>query len=191
MTVFSTLLTAICVVWIAFEIWLIVRDRLQGKGKVAKDRGSLSFNLIAITVGITVASVLHGYRRFFFPGGRSDTGFWIGVCVMLVGFGLRIWAVVALGRSFRTTVETHAEQRVVKTGPYRLVRHPSYSGLLLMCLGFGIAVQNLLSLAIAFVLPLVALLYRIQVEEEALASSIGSSYRDYQSETKKLVPWIW
>jgi protein-S-isoprenylcysteine O-methyltransferase Ste14 len=191
MTIFSTLLTAICVIWIGFEIWLIVRDRLQGKGKVAKDRGSLYFNLVAITVGITVASVIHGYGRFFFPGGRSNTGFWIGVLVMMLGFGLRIWAVVTLGRSFRTTVETHTEQLVVRTGPYRLVRHPSYSGLLLMCLGFGIAVQNLLSLAIAFVLPLIALLYRIHVEEAALSSSIGSSYKDYQSKTKKLIPWIW
>jgi protein-S-isoprenylcysteine O-methyltransferase Ste14 len=191
MTLFWAFLTLVSAIWIGFEVWLFIRDRTQGKGKTDKDRGTVYYNLIAITGGITLASVFNGYRMFFFPGGRSATGFWIGVCIMLLGFGLRIWAVVTLGGSFRTTVETHIKQLVVKTGPYRLVRHPSYSGLLLMCIGFGIAVQNLLSLAIALVLPLVALLYRIHVEEKALVLAIGSAYKEYQGETKKLIPWLW
>jgi protein-S-isoprenylcysteine O-methyltransferase Ste14 len=60
-----------------------------------------------------------------------------------------------------------------------------------MCFGYGIAVQNLLSLAFAFILPLAAILYRIRIEEAALVSSIGAEYQKYQRATKKLVPWIW
>ncbi len=60
-----------------------------------------------------------------------------------------------------------------------------------MCCGYGIAVQNWLSLAFAVVLPLIALLYRIHIEESVLVSSLGSDYEKYQSETKKLVPWLW
>ncbi len=191
MKLFSDLITAVSIIWIVFEILLILRDRIQGKGRTGNDRGTRYYNFIAIVLGITVASIIQGNSKFFFPSRWSDTVFWIGLCIMVLGFGLRIWAVIILGTSFRTTVETHADQRVVKSGPYRLVRHPSYSGLILMCCGYGIAVQNWLSLAFAFVLPLIALLYRIHIEESVLVSSLGSDYEKYQSETKKLVPWVW
>ena len=110
---------------------------------------------------------------------------------MVLSLSLRIWAIATLGSSFRTTVETHQDQEVVRRGPYRLVRHPSYTGLLLTCLGYGVAVQNWLSLIFAIGLPLVAILYRIHVEEAELVSSLGSDYERYRKETKTLIPWIW
>jgi protein-S-isoprenylcysteine O-methyltransferase Ste14 len=187
----STLITTITFIWIAFEISLVVRDRIQGKGRTGNDRGTRYFNFIAIFVGITVAGVLSGNTRFFFLGSWSNTVFWIGLFIIVLGFILRIWSVVTLGALFRTTIETHTGQHVVRNGPYRLVRHPSYSGGLLMCFGYGIAFQNWLSLAFAVLLPLAAFVYRIHFEEAALVSSIGSDYIRYQSETKKLIPWIW
>ncbi len=191
MTLFPALLIATSIVWIGFELTLIVRDRVRGKGKTGRDRGTRSYNFIAIILGMTVASVLQGNPRFFFPGGRSSTIFWVGLCLEWLGFGVRIWAVITLGAAFRTTVETHTDQPVVRSGPYRLVRHPSYMGLLLMCCGFGIALQNWLSFLFALVLPLAAILYKIHVEEAALVSSMGPAYQEYQKETKKLVPWVW
>lgn len=110
---------------------------------------------------------------------------------MLVGMALRYWAIISLGTFFRTTIETDQNQTVVSSGPYHLIRHPSYCGWLLVCLGYGIAVQNWLSLIVAFLLPLIALLYRIQVEERVLVSSLGTDYVEYQKKTKKLLPWVW
>ena len=191
MSITRALLTIISIIWIAFEISLVIRDRIQGKGKTGRDRGSIFINFIAMFLGITVAGVLSGNSGFLFPGAWSNIVYFIGACIMVLGFGLRIWAIVILGSSFRTTVETHTGQGVVKSGPYKLVRHPSYTGLILMCMGFGIAVQNWLSLAFAVLLPLFALLYRIRIEEAALVSSLGPDYKEYQAETKKLVPWIW
>ena len=191
MTLFPALLTAITIIWMAFEIYLVVRDRIRGKGKTGNDRGTRNYNFIAITLGITAAAVLNGNSRFFFPGGRSETGFWIGLCIMLLGLGLRIWAVITLGASFRTTVEMQTDQHIISSGPYKLIRHPSYGGLILMCCGYGIAIQNWLSLAFAVVPPLAALLYRIHIEEAALVSTAGSDYEEYQSKTKKLIPWVW
>ena len=191
MSVHVILLTALTVLWVAFEIWLMVRDRAHGKGKTVKDRGTRSYNFIAIAVGLTIAGFLSGRSIFFFPWGRSYAVFWIGFTIMVLSLSLRIWAIATLGSSFRTTVETHQNQKVVRKGPYKLVRHPSYTGLLLTCFGSGIAVQNWLSLIFAVGLPLVALLYRIHIEEPELVSSLGLDYEEYQKETKKLIPWIW
>jgi protein-S-isoprenylcysteine O-methyltransferase Ste14 len=191
MTIYIILLVLIPTIWIALEIWLVIRDASQGKGKTAADRSTRYFNFIAILAGIGFAALLNGMPRFFFPGGRTNTVFYIGIALMLAGIALRFWAVRTLGASFRTTIETHRDQKVVDRGPYRLIRHPSYSGSLLICLGYGIALQNWLSLLAAFMIPLAALLYRIHMEEPALVASLGKDYIEYQKRTKKLIPWIW
>ena len=79
----------------------------------------------------------------------------------------------------------------MRAGPYRYIRHPSYSGMILFCIGYGLLAQNWLSLVVAIVLPTVALLYRITIEEAAMAQGIGTEYQQYQKETKKLIPVIW
>ena len=191
MTIYIILLILIPTIWIAFEIGLVIRDNARGKGKTTSDKGTRYFNFIAITVGILAAAILSGVQKFVFPGGKTPTVFFIGMAIMLVGMALRYWAVITLGVFFRTTIETDQHQKVVSSGPYHLIRHPSYCGWLLVCLGYGIAVQNWLSLLVAFLLPLVALLYRIQVEERVLVSSLGTAYVEYQKKTKRLLPWIW
>jgi len=139
MLLYLLLLILIPAIWIAFEIGLVVRDRSRGMGSNTQDKGTRYFNFISIALGITIAAILNGYSKFFFPGGRTTIVFLIGLVIMLAGMALRFWAFVTLGVSFRTTIETHNDQQVVKRGPYRLVRHPSYSGLLLICCGYGIA----------------------------------------------------
>lgn len=181
----------ISALWIAFEISLVIRDRLQGKGRTDKDQGTRYINFIAITVAMIAAGRLDGISKFWFPGGRTLAVFWLGFAILLSGALLRVWSIVILGSSFRTTVEVSDNQHVVQRGPYKIVRHPSYSGALLMCCGYGIAEQNWLSLAIAIGLPLIAFLYRISVEETALVSGIGPEYQEYQKHTKKLIPGIW
>ena len=181
----------ISALWVAFEISLVIRDRLQGKGRTDKDQGTRYINFIAITVAMIAAGRLDGISKFWFPGGRTLAVFWLGFAILLSGALLRVWSIVVLGSSFRTTVEVSDNQHVVQRGPYKIVRHPSYSGALLMCCGYGIAEQNWLSLAIAIGLPLIAFLYRISVEETALVSGIGPEYQEYQKHTKKLIPGIW
>jgi protein-S-isoprenylcysteine O-methyltransferase Ste14 len=191
MTIYSIVLTAASLIWASYEIWLVLKDRKQDKGHTGIDRGSRFINFASIILGISGAALTNGISSFIFPGGKTAAIFWIGILIIALGFALRIWAVTTLGKSFRTTVETNVDQKVIKSGPYRLIRHPSYSGILLFCLGYGIAVQNWLSLLVAVVLPLSALLYRIQVEEKALVASLGTEYETYLRSTKKLIPWVW
>jgi protein-S-isoprenylcysteine O-methyltransferase Ste14 len=110
---------------------------------------------------------------------------------MWLGLAIRVWAVAALGRAFRTTVEVDPGQGIVSSGPYRWVRHPSYTGLLLILAGLGLAAGNWLALAGCVALPLAALLRRIHVEEAELTRVLGQPYRAYQARTKRLVPGLW
>jgi protein-S-isoprenylcysteine O-methyltransferase Ste14 len=187
----TIVLVSASAVWVGWEIWLVVRDRKQGKGSTGADRGTRYLNFIAMIAGIGGAACTSAIPTTFFPGGRTETTLWIGIVIMAVGLLLRIWAVLTLGASFRTTVETHAQQKVVDHGPYRLIRHPSYTGLLLTCCGYGIAVQNWISLGLAVILPLIALVYRMHIEERVLSASIGQSYSEYMKRTKRLIPFLW
>jgi protein-S-isoprenylcysteine O-methyltransferase Ste14 len=114
-----------------------------------------------------------------------------GAIVIWVGLAVRVWAVVTLGRSFSTFLQVGADQAVVTRGPYRWVRHPSYTGLLLVALGFGLGAGNWLSLAICAVVPPLGLLPRIAIEESEMIRVLGEQYRSYQRTTHRLVPGLW
>jgi protein-S-isoprenylcysteine O-methyltransferase Ste14 len=174
--------------WAVLELGLRVRERIGGRGSAARDRGTRA--LAAVTLGIAVAVAVATASRSTAPqiaGPYRATG----LIVMWLGLALRVWAIATLGRAFRTTVEVDSGQAVVSSGPYRWVRHPSYSGLLLIVTGCGLAAGNWLALAVCAVLPLPALLRRIQVEEAELTGVLGDRYRAYQAQTKRLIPGLW
>ena len=114
-----------------------------------------------------------------------------GLLVMWTGLAVRIWAIVVLGKSFWTTVEVDAGQKVVDSGPYRWVRHPSYTGILLLMVGLSLVYGNWPALAILLVLPVGVLIHRIFVEEAVLTEVMGRAYTDYAARTKRLVPGLW
>ncbi|WP_063001353.1 methyltransferase family protein [Nocardia mikamii] len=182
-------------IWLIFEIGLALRDRLRSKGSTARDRGTRTTIMIVVAVAIGVANVV----SIVLPA-DSDLRFttrhevvWqiAGVALMVAGLGLRIWAIAVLGAAFRTTVEVDADQAVVDRGPYHWVRHPSYTGVLLLTTGFGVAAGNWISLLLLIVVPTSAFLRRIDVEEAAMVETLGSSYEDYRARTRRLVPGLW
>ena len=103
----------------------------------------------------------------------------VGVGLMAAGVVLRQWAVGLLGEDFTVDVRVHPGQRVIDTGPYRHVRHPAYSGLLLTLFGMGVALGNWAALAAIVVVPAAGLVCRIRVEERALLAGIGEPYRRF------------
>ncbi len=174
--------------WVVLELGLRVRERLQGRGGATRDRATRA--LIAVSVGVAVAVAAVTASRAATPqiGGPYRAA---GLIVMWLGLAIRVSAIAALGRAFRTTVEVDPGQAVVRTGPYRWVRHPSYSGLLLIVAGCGLASGTWLGLAGCAVLPLPALLWRIHVEETELTDVLGDRYRAYRAQTKRLIPGLW
>jgi protein-S-isoprenylcysteine O-methyltransferase Ste14 len=177
--------------WLALEAGLLIRDRIRGRGGFARDRGTLWLNIIIIAVALGVAGTLTAsFKNSAWQFGSAGLSV-AGAIVMWVGLVVRIWAIVVLGQSFRTTVEVDAGQQVVDTGPYRWVRHPSYTGILLLMVGLSLVYGNWLALAVLLVLPAGVLIHRIFVEEAVLTEVIGRAYADYAAHTKRLVPGVW
>ncbi len=117
--------------------------------------------------------------------------FSLGVLVITVGAALRLWAIVTLGRWFTYDVRVTEGQAVVDRGPYQWVRHPSYTGVLLVLLGLGLTFGNWLSVLLAVTLPTVGLVRRIRVEEAALLNTIGRPYEQYARAGLASCPGIW
>ena len=97
--------------------------------------------------------------------------FIVGLVLMLLGIALRQWSVFALGSFFTVQVQVREGQTVVDTGPYRYVRHPSYTAIMLTFVGMGVALENWLSLVALLVIPTIGLVVRIRVEERALSGT--------------------
>jgi protein-S-isoprenylcysteine O-methyltransferase Ste14 len=179
-------LTVAC--WAVLEVGLRVREAVQGRGGRRRDRGTRV--LIAISLGATIGAA--SLAPSVAPSLRTPAAVrGLGVIVMWLGLATRVWAVAALGRAFRTTVEVDPDQAVVTTGPYRWIRHPSYAGLLLIVAGLGLALGNWLSVVICLVLPPPALVWRIHVEEAELSRVLGDAYVAYRAMTARLIPGLW
>ncbi len=181
--------------WLAFEMVLLIRDRVRNQGSTAGDRGTRQLNFLLIIAAVVIADVLrpltstHSPLRI--PGGPGGWTVIAGTVIVWLGLFIRIWAVATLGQSFRTTVEVDPGQAVVSRGPYRQIRHPSYTGLMLIVIGVGIAAGNWVALAVCIVLPGAAMLRRIRVEEAELTRVLGEPYQVYRDHTKRLIPGLW
>ena len=174
--------------WALLELGVRVGESFRGKGRRQRDRGTRI--LVALTLGATVGTAVA--TRSSQPLRTLASPQAAGLIVLWLGFALRVWAIAALGGSFRTTVEVEPNQAVISAGPYRWVRHPAYTGLLLIAVGFGVVCGAWLSLVLCVVLLVPALVRRIHVEEAELDHVLGEAYRSYRSAVKaRLVPGLW
>ena len=108
----------------------------------------------------------------------------------MLGVLVRQWAIAVLGRFFSLTVRVAEGHPVVERGPYRLVRHPSYTGVLITFIGLGMAVQSWGGLLVLLAAFGFSYGYRIRVEEKALISELGQDYVSYMKRTKRLIPFL-
>jgi protein-S-isoprenylcysteine O-methyltransferase Ste14 len=116
---------------------------------------------------------------------------WIGLGLLLSCLALRIWARTHIRSLYSGHVEVKAEHKLIMSGPYRWLRHPGYTGYLLLALGFAVGYSSLVGLVAIAVLLLPGLAYRMNVEERLLAGQFGEMYREYSRRTKKIIPGIW
>jgi protein-S-isoprenylcysteine O-methyltransferase Ste14 len=176
-------------VWIASEIFgsfLIPRLRQRGATRVKRDRGSAALIILTVFFSISIAFSF-GYSGI---GLLPDWVFYLGILLMLLGVFVRQWAIAVLGRFFSLTVRVAEDHRVVEKGPYRFVRHPSYTGALITFIGLALAVQSVGALLVLLVVFSLSYGYRMRVEERTLLSELGQDYASYMKRTKRLIPFI-
>jgi protein-S-isoprenylcysteine O-methyltransferase Ste14 len=181
------LLQMLCILWGVAEVCL---TRRSGAGATSKDKGSLLViwlvEIVSIVLGIRAANRFQ--NCFLHP--------WIifnvsGICILVAGVVLRIYAILYLGRFFTINVAIASDHRVIDSGPYRYIRHPSYAGALMAIAGLGVGIGNWLSFVIIFVPIFLVLCWRMNIEEAALLEALGEPYRDYMKRTKRLIPAIY
>ena len=173
--------------WVALELRQSTTYRPEGVR--ANWGGEVVFRLI-VGVGALAAGVLSAVAPWATIR-RGTVADLIGLVLFWGGISLRFWSFHTLGRYFTLTVQTSSDQPVIADGPYRMIRHPSYAGLLLIIGAVGLFIGNWLSLVCLTVAVAGGLVFRIRVEERALTQNIGDGYRDYAATHKRLVPFIW
>lgn len=166
---------------------LYLRRRPAG---VQQDRGTKWIIGLSIYLGVSAALAIArvpGLRTY--ANNRWTLGF--GIAIALAGGALRDWAILSLGRYFRREVTIEPGQRIVRRGPYRVLRHPSYAGILLIFAGYGLAFGSWVGAAVALLVVFAGMLPRIRVEERALAQAFGADYTNYASSTARVLPHVW
>ena len=176
--------------WIALEIWVFSRDRRAASGE-KRDRGSLYVVIIAIILALVTAFNAPRAVPFAQIPVLRLLMLRCGITMIWLGIALRLWAVLTLGRFFRTSVFVLDEHRLVTEGPYRLLRHPAYSGTLLTLTGIGVCMGNWVSILGTLLCGLIGYGWRITVEERALRERFGASFQENSKQTWAIIPFVW
>ena len=177
--------------FISSELLLVWRRHSSKvRGSEAVDGGTIwilwLIAISSVTLGFALAALSIGPR---FPAAVP----WRSLSLVIFGLGtaFRWWAIIHLGQFFTVDITVRGDHRVVDDGPYRFVRHPSYTGLLVQFIGWTVSLNNLLALLVVAVPITLALIHRIRNEEAALSSVLGTAYTDYCSRTKRLIPLVY
>jgi protein-S-isoprenylcysteine O-methyltransferase Ste14 len=186
----AALLFALALVLFAAPECSRVLRRSRRAGATVYDGGSL-----LVVLALAALSVITAWLAALLLPGATITGgrgivFGVGIALIVLGTVLRSYAIHVLGRYFVITVAVGPDQQVVERGPYRLIRHPSYTGALLSLLGIALALTNWVSLAVVLVCNAIGFGYRVVVEERVLARTLGEPYRAYMRRTRRLIPYL-
>jgi protein-S-isoprenylcysteine O-methyltransferase Ste14 len=177
--------------WIAFGvIWLLSAGFSK---KTARSQSAPSRFLQGGLAALGFI-LLFGWQS---PLGRLDERFlpgsavfeWAGFATVLAGMGIAIWARFILGRNWSATITIKQDHEIVRRGPYAVVRHPIYSGIMLAMLGTAIyfgTLRGLLAVALTFS----GWWLKSRMEETFLIEQFGSHYREYQRKVKALIPFV-
>ena len=187
--------TAASIFFVVYAFWLlselviggiIPRSRRHGTPIRYEDRSSRLLISLSMFLSLMIAFLFAAFGIASLPSGA----FYLGIGLMIAGILLRQWSIAVLGRYFSRTVGVQEGQAVVDRGPYRLVRHPAYTGSLLTMVGLGFVLQSWGAVLVLIAFFGAAFGYRIHVEEAVLTSKLGDKYVAYAKKTKRLIPYV-
>ena len=177
-------------IYVVSEILLTLTRRSRSKTGTKQDRSTLGVIWLVIAVSIMAGVfVAQNFRAAALPHGRMFAT--AGVVLFVAGLILRWWAIITLGRFFTVDVTIEKDHALVERGPFRIVRHPSYTGVLLTFVGLALSMGNWAALLVILIPIGAAFIHRMNVEEDALSQALGPRYAEYMKRTKRLVPFIY
>lgn len=182
MQIFGAIFGVVYITWVLLESRITFGTAREAES--SSDRGTV--RLYGVARLLTMAGAL-AFRPIWQESGPLMV---FAFCALLGGIGLRLVAIRRLGRFYSHQVRTLDEHRVVQDGPYRVVRHPAYTGMLLAHLGVVAFFCNAASLSAFVMLLLPSVVLRILVEEQAMMRTVVG-YSDYARDRKRLVPLVW
>lgn len=174
-------------VWISSELWIALREK--GTLDTSQDKHTKMVYALCAAAAIVLAIYTPRPQSLTIHYARSIFEF-LGFLTMFLGAILRISAVLALGKYFRTTVMVQKDQKLVTGGPYKYIRHPSYAGTLITVFGLGLASDNWFTLITVVLVMFYGVRQRIVVEEEVMERNL-KEYGTYKKHTKRLIPRIY
>jgi protein-S-isoprenylcysteine O-methyltransferase Ste14 len=196
-TIAGSVFAIACLAWLVPEMIGMIPQmaRVSRQSVVVQDHGSM-----AILIGLQWAGLALNFGLAgLWPAAAMARGgqgwprtalFASGVVIIILGVALRWYAIRTLGRFFTRDVAVSEGQQVVQSGPYRLIRHPAYSGTFLTMLGVGLAMTNWASLVALLVCVFAGHFYRVRIEEKALIRTIGQPYVEYMRRTWRFIPLL-
>jgi len=183
------------IIYLVYFFWIlseVILNRLTRSGKSDKqgaDKNTELYLWLSIIISITIGVFIS--RMFALPIFLNERLKLIGITVIIIGILIRLIAIKQLGKFFTVDVTIRNDHQLMQSGFYKYVRHPSYTGALLSFLGFGLSLNNWLSLAIVFLPTLFAFIHRMNIEEKVLTEQFGKQYQDYVSKTKRILPFVY
>ena len=188
-----TTIVAFLFIAIYFATDRLFRPDRQAQQLTLEESDRKSTYILLLAYAISILALLISFLLNQLNIGRlagAGTIGWPGIALMALGIALRAWATRVLGRFYTRTLVTATGHQIVQQGPYRLVRHPGYSGSLLVWIGAGLATANWIIIALVALTCITAYLFRIHSEEAMLTGQFGQAYADYARRTRRLIPYL-
>ena len=186
----SQVYAGLVAVWAGSEIWLGLRRR-SGDRTRKRDGGTLRLLMVTIYLCIGLGVWLANLRPWPIPGPPRLPLLLTGMAMMVAGMLFRWWSIRVLAEYFTVDVSIRTDHRIVRDGPYRILRHPSYTGALATFCGFALCLGDIAAMLVVIVPVTLGFLWRIRVEEGVLAQAFPDDYPAYARQTKRLLPGIW
>ncbi len=185
-TIHHTLIPALWLLWLA--VWIVAGLRTKRVVR-AESLASRALHLVPLGLGIALLTLPRLGGPWLATRLYSQTAwtFWCGAALVVLGMVFAIWARVHLAGNWSGTVTLKQDHSLTRTGPYRLARHPIYTGILLAVLGSAITQAEWRGY-VALVLITLSFLRKITVEERFLTEQFGDAYARYRAEVSALIP---
>ena len=178
-------------IWFGWVVYWFVAARDGKPNRRRESRLSRIAHVVPLSIAIFLLAAPDRREGWFYapilPHGIA--AYWVGIGLLIAGLGFSVWARRRLGRNWSGTVTLKEDHELIRTGPYRWVRHPIYTGLLLAFAGTAVSLSEWRGVA-AIILATLALLMKIRLEEDWMIENFGDAYRRYRAEVRALVPFI-